>query len=208
MQQVPPYSQPFANQFPAQIPNQPQLQGPDETSMMPTQRSVQYNGEMPPDSQTQRLPPPHDQTPVQATSLPFESDEQVSGSGSGHLANGFNMFGTELRQVVQTATERALEMQIRNEQLREQLKAMTREAEKLAVENAKQKASLEDSNERLNKSNRLAASLREKIATLNVEVQELQKEKVMIEINADKALKEIESELDAMLLDSLSQLKK
>ena len=47
--------------------------------------------------------------------------------------------------------------------------------------------------------------LRQSIAKLNIKVQDLEKEKMEIERNSDKALREIESTLDNLLLNSVSK---
>jgi hypothetical protein len=206
MQQQPHYAQPFDIQLPAQSPNQPLLQGPNETPMQPTRPSSEHAGQILAGSMTETDLPPS--APAPATTVPVQSTGAQLESRPGHLARGMNMIGTELRQPAQTATEIALEMRNQNAELQEKLAAMTQKTETLAEEIETQNTALEDSKELLTQSNRLAASLREKIATLNVKVRGLEKAKVMVEINADKALKEIESQLDAMLLSSLSQFKK
>jgi septal ring factor EnvC (AmiA/AmiB activator) len=206
--QQPHYAQPFDIQLPAQSPNQPLLQGPNETPMQPTRPSSEHTGQILAGSMTETALPRSAPAPAPATLVPVQSTGAQLESRPGHLAQGMNMIGTELRQPAQTATEIALEMRNQNAELREKLAAMTQKTETLAEEIETQNTALEDSKELLTQSNRLAASLREKIATLNVKVRGLEKAKVMVEINADKALKEIESQLDAMLLSSLSQIRK
>jgi hypothetical protein len=142
-------------------------------------------------------------SPIIQQQPPFDPQQ----TGTGYLANGMNLVGTELRLDFRTATEIAYDLQDQNEALRKQLSASNAKIEQLSQKIQEQQATLSSTQDLLTKSNRLAALLREKIASQKVKVQNLEKEKKMIEENADEALKDIEATLDTMLIDTISKSK-
>ena len=142
--------------------------------------------------------------------LPQSQQQMRNGPPSGPeqrsrgISDGISISGTELRFQDQTATEIAIELEDKNAELLTQIKAKEFEILQMEKKADQQDQILINANALLNKSNRLAALLREKIAKKNVAIQDLEKEKMKIELNADRALKDIESNLDDMLMNSIS----
>ena len=123
---------------------------------------------------------------------------------SRNIQHGVKFYGSELRSHDQTATEIAIELEDKNAELLAQIKVKELEILQMEEKASQQKQVLERTDALLKKSNRLAALLREKIAKQNLAIQDLEKEKMAIELSADRALKDIESNLDGMLMNSIS----
>ncbi len=118
---------------------------------------------------------------------------------------GLNIQGTVLRQQAPTATERAIGLLAEIDQLRLKNKEFDEKFKQLDAMIESQKAELKKSQELLSKANRQNATFRETVASLNVKIQDLEHDKITIQENADKSLREIESTLDKVLVDSLTK---
>ncbi len=161
-------------------------------TMMPPQQAMPYpnQGQMDPLLYVDSLRP---------------SSNAVMGSGSGHLADGIGLRGSVLRQTDQTATEIAIDLDMQNQTLREQHKKISQNIRDLEKELEDQQLTNKKTQQQLLESNRRNTSLQEEIARLRVQVQDLEREKETIQKNADMALREIESQLDTMLLSTMSK---
>lgn len=150
----------------------------------------------------QAQPPQHGNVqphPTQTRMMPNPSPV------SGRFSDSFYMMGSELRIQNGTATEIALELQEKNEDLLKRLKEKEFTIEQMADAEKSQNNVLKKTQALLTKSHRLAALLREKIAKQRVAMQDLEREKIAIEINADRALKDIEATLDGVLINSVTK---
>lgn len=127
--------------------------------------------------------------------------------GTGHLVDGMNLYGSELRQRTVTATELALHLRGENEILKNEIHALRAQLKQLSRQIDDQAKQLSESRENVFRAQGVSAELRQSVAKLTVKVQDLEKEKVLTEQNADKALREIESTLDDLLLNSVSKLR-
>jgi hypothetical protein len=211
---------PSPSNFPPQ--DQPQYYAPDNRNTMPQQQVVQgqvqqnYYGHQV-EQQPYAYPPEYVNPPMvtayQGQPAPQYTQQQspypspAMQTGTGYLAGGLNMVGTQLRLDFDTATEIAYELRVENESLRNQLNASHARIEELLQQIQEKQVTLSSTKELLTNSNRLAAQLRERIASQTVKLQDLEKEKQTIERNADKALKEIETNLDEILIDTISKRK-
>ncbi len=128
-----------------------------------------------------------------------------SGSGTGHLADGMSMYGSLLRQRTVTGTEVALRLRRENELLKGEIHSLRGQVNQLSQRIEDQDRQLSESRDEVLRGQGVNAELRQSVAKLNVKVQDLEKEKVVIEQNADKALRKIESTLDNLLLNSVSK---
>lgn len=118
-----------------------------------------------------------------------------------------NLYGSELRQRTVTATELALHLRGENEILKNEIHALRAQLKQLSQQIDDQAKQLSESRENVFRAQGVSAELRQSVAKLTVKVQDLEKEKVLTEQNADKALREIESTLDDLLLNSVSKLR-
>lgn len=125
-----------------------------------------------------------------------------------HLADGINVGGSELRRRSATATERALQLKNENEALRQKLEALGVRVSTLQKDIESRDEQLRVARRQTDETNRTNASLRDSIATFKVKLRESENEKIAIQRHADSALKEIESTLDAVLLNTLSDARK
>lgn len=128
----------------------------------------------------------------------------MQGNGTGHLVDGMNLYGSELRQRTLTASEVALHLKDQNELLKREIHALQAHGRQLALKIEEQKKQLQQSRENLLNEQRQSDDYRKLVAKLNVKIQSLEQEKVSIEQDADRALREIESTLDTLLLDSVT----
>ena len=110
-----------------------------------------------------------------------------------------------LRQQAPTATERAIGLLAEIDQLRLKNKEYDEKFKQLDLMIESQKAELKKSQELLSKANRQNATFRETVASLKVKSQDLESDKITIQETADKSLREIESTLDKVLVDSLTK---
>ena len=119
--------------------------------------------------------------------------------------SGMNIQGTVLRNQAQTATERAIELMAELEVMRQKHQASIAQIKASKLTIATQKGEIKDSKDRLYQANRQNAKFREMVASLRVKVEDLESEKVAMQESSDKSLREIESTLDSVLMDSLSK---
>ena len=150
----------------------------------------------------------HPLTPADSHALPHPSSQsppsQSYASPNTHTP-GLNIQGTVLRQQAPTATERAIGLLAEIDQLRLKNKEYDEKFKQLDLMIESQKAELKKSQELLSKANRQNATFRETVASLKVKIQDLESDKITIQETADKSLREIESTLDKVLVDSLTK---
>lgn len=132
----------------------------------------------------------------------------VLGTGTGNLVDGIGLRGSMLRQLDKTANEIALELTMQNELQREQLKQLNQNLKDLQQNLKDQKSITDKTKEQLTESKRLNASLRQDKAKLMVQIEGLENEKETIQKNSDAALRDIESQLDSMLMSTMSKVRR
>ena len=126
-------------------------------------------------------------------------------SGTGHLMDGMNLYGSELRQRTITGSEVAEQLRGENELLKREIQTLRGQLNQLSQHIKEQDRQLSQSRDELLRGQGVNAELRQSMARLKVKVQDVEREKIEIERNADKALREIETTLDNLLLDSVSK---
>lgn len=166
-------------------------------------------------SQQQAMVPPSQGMPYQNQGQvdhygymnPLPPSRTMMGTGTGHLSEGFGLRGSMLRQMDMTANEIAIDLRMQNETLREQHKKISQNIKDMEKQLEDQQLTNKKTKQLLLESKRLNVSLRDDIARLRVHVEDLENEKEVIQKNADKALQEIESQLDTMLISTMSKNK-
>lgn len=130
-----------------------------------------------------------------------------AGAGSGHYNDGANLYGLELRSRTVTATERAIFLNEQNAMLRSDIELLRTQIRQLMQR-------IEDQDQELQRASNIAhrkdmemAAFRRTIAQLNVKIAGLEDDKQAIKLDADKTLRQIESTLDDLLMDSVSNSK-
>jgi hypothetical protein len=136
---------------------------------------------------------------------PTASYGNVMGSGSGHLQNGLGLRGSMLRRADKMATEISIELTMQIDMLRQQNKKLNADLKDRDKQLEDEQLVAKKTKQQLLESQRQGESLREEVARLRVQVEDLSKENVVIQQNADKALREIEKQLDTMLISTMSK---
>lgn len=114
-----------------------------------------------------------------------------------------NVVGAEFRSRNPTATEIMILMKSENQMLRNKIVGLNSNVQKQQQIIAQERAARESVEAELVGSNNQNRELREMIAKLQVEVEQLQLDKQAVEQRADRALREIESALDSTLINSV-----
>jgi hypothetical protein len=112
--------------------------------------------------------------------------------------------GMEFRRPPQTASELMIQYKDQNFTYRDDIRRMQHQLKELQLtldEETKQQTELEET---LATANLEIGALRELVAKLKVNVRTLREEKIVIQRDADKALRNIEANLDAALMNSLT----
>ncbi len=116
-----------------------------------------------------------------------------------------NLRGASFREAGKTATEIMLELKSENEELQQKLTKEKRNYDKLSNRLKSQRKISQKLASKVDQSQTEAARLRAMISKLQVEVDRLVVDNASIKKQSESALREIESNLDTVLLDSISR---
>lgn len=136
--------------------------------------------------------------------IPSQASFQSSSPQSGRQY-GVNVVGSEFRSPQPTATEIMILLKDENKKLREKIAAMDGDIRGLKDIIKTERVAREHVDGELKVSQSQNQKLLEMVAKLQVQVENLNAEKITIKQQADEALKQIETNLDTVLLNSMSK---
>lgn len=129
---------------------------------------------------------------------------QPGGPSRSTYNNGINVTGSEFRIPQRTATELMIDYKDDNEFLKGHVANLNTEITKLKQDLATETTAHESTKARLEQMVRQERQLREVIASLQVKVEDLEAANIEAKKEFDAALQQIESNLDAALMNSIS----
>lgn len=130
---------------------------------------------------------------------------QQGGRARSTYNNGVNVVGSEFRIPNRTATELMIDYKDENHFLKERIIELNTDIGNLKQDLARETTAHETTAARLEHMVRQERQLREMIASLQVKVEDLEAAKVEAKKQFDSALQQIETNLDAALLNSMSR---
>ena len=134
-------------------------------------------------------------------------DPSFPGGTLMHLSDGIRVSGSQLRDRPPTATERALQLKTENDALRQKLSSLESRVDVLSGDIKRRDEALVAADRLTQEAHRANAMLRDSIATHKVRLKAAENETLSARRSSDAALAEIESTLDAVLLNKLTRQK-
>jgi hypothetical protein len=139
---------------------------------------------------------------------PVPNSQQFPTQVASHMGNVINIQGARFRQSPKTATEIMIAFKAENDRLKQEIKLGKQARMNLKEQLSFQQQLNQKTESQLGKSRDQAMRLREMVAKLQVRVERLVVEKDDIKQQSEAALRNIETNLDSVLMNSISRARK